>query len=123
MKNTSLAIIAACALLAVPAHAQRVSKINGGQLLNYCASTEFGKTRNCEAYLDGVADAISEFMRFSPHDDHGRPVNRMICIPLNVTGKDLRLTVLKGLRADPSLQSLQAVQAVGRILHQTYPCH
>jgi len=113
------------ALLAFPfaAEAQRASNVTGANLLGFCTDTHFSRVQNCEAYLNGVADTFTGFMEFGPKDAHGHPLGVMICIPPKVTGRDLRLTVIQGLQEHPDLQSRQAVQAVERIFHKTYPCH
>jgi hypothetical protein len=41
---------------ALPAHAQRVSQINGNRLMALCRTAELA---GCDAYLAGVADAIA----------------------------------------------------------------
>lgn len=113
------------ALLTVPtvAWGQRASNVTGANLLGFCTDRQFSRVQNCEAYLNGVADTFTGFMKFGPKDAKGRPLAAMICIPDGVTGRDLRLAVIQGLQANPALQSRQAVEAVERILHKNYPCH
>jgi len=118
-------LIAALLLSPLAAHAQRMSKITGGELLSICSASQFSnaKVQNCEAYLDGVADTVAGFMRFGPKDAHGKPLENEICIPPAVTAKDLRLGVIKALHQQPNLQARLAVEAVHRIFHQIYPCN
>jgi hypothetical protein len=112
------------ALLApLSAHAQRASDVTGANLLTFCTASNSSRVQNCEAYLNGVADTFTGFLKFGPKDAQGRPIAAMICIPPAITGRDLRLSVIHGLQQQPALQSLQAVEAVERILHHTYPCH
>lgn len=113
------------ALLALPgsAMAQRSSNVTGANLLMFCTDRNFSRVQNCEAYLNGMADAFTGFMKFGPRNPQGKPLAAVACIPQRVTGRDLRLSVIKGLQQNPSLQSRQAADAVSVIYHTDFPCH
>jgi hypothetical protein len=87
-------IAALVLLLAIPAtaYAQRESRVDGGKLLGFCTAKA---TTNCDAYLSGVADAIAAL----------GPQHAPACIPIAVTGKQLREVVVKFLHDHP--QDLQ----------------
>jgi hypothetical protein len=98
----------AALLAAVPAAAQRVTKIDGNKLMSLCS----GKNGvGCEAYLDGVADAMAE-----------EPMPRRACIPRNVTTAQLHDVVLKLLHDEPEKRELPAARIVVHAYATAFPC-
>jgi hypothetical protein len=102
-------ILAAALLAALPAHAQRVSKVNGSKLMAFCSGEDI---KGCDAYLAGVADAMAE-----------EPAPRRACIPNAVTGVQLRDVVLKLLRDAPEKRELPAARIVVHAYGKAFPCH
>jgi hypothetical protein len=95
-------------LAAVPAAAQRVTKVDGNKLMSLCS----GKSEvGCEAYLDGVADAMAE-----------EPSPRRACIPRNVTTAQLHDVVLKLLHDAPEKRELPAARIVVHAYAKAFPC-
>jgi len=94
---------------ALPAQAQRVSKVSGNQLMELCGHTDI---KGCDAYLDGIADAIAE-----------EPAPRRACIPRNVTTPQLRDVVLKLLHNAPERRELPAARIVVHAYGKAFPCH
>jgi hypothetical protein len=94
---------------ALPAHAQRVSQINGNRLMALCRTAELA---GCDAYLAGVADAIAE-----------EPPPHIACIPPVVTAAQLRAVVLKLLHDEPDKRALPAVEVVIHAYEKAFACH
>jgi hypothetical protein len=105
--KSALAIIA-CLLIAGTAHAQRVSKVNGSRLLTLCTA---GRSTECDAYLSGVADAYAEV---------GKPGG--VCIPVAVTGLQLRLVATRYLHDHPQELELPASAITSHALKAAFPC-
>jgi hypothetical protein len=104
-----LAAVPAMFLLsAAPAAGQRVTKLDGNKLLALCS----GKNSvGCEAYLDGVADAMAE-----------EPTPRRACIPAAVTTAQLHDVVLKLLHNEPQKRELPAGRIVVHAYAKAFPC-
>jgi hypothetical protein len=98
----------AAMLASTGAPAQRLSKVNGSKLLSLCSS---GRTENCDAYLSGVADAYAEV---------GRPGG--ICIPIPVTGVQLRLVVVKYMHDHPQELEQPGGVLTSHALTAAFPC-
>ena len=94
---------------ALPAHAQRVSQINGSRLMALCRTTELA---GCDAYLAGVADAIAE-----------EPPPHLACIPSVVTAAQLRAVVLKLIHDEPDKRELPAAEIVVHAYGKAFACH
>jgi hypothetical protein len=100
--------ILACLLVCGTAHAQRISKVNGSKLLTLCTA---GRTTECDAYLSGVADAYAMVGKAGG-----------VCIPLPVTGVQLRLVVTKYLHDHPQELELPAGAIAGHAFTAAFPC-
>ena len=95
-------------LAALPAQAQRVSKVSGNALMTLCSRTDI---KGCDAYLDGIADAMAE-----------EPAPRRACIPPSVTTPQLRDVVLKLLHDAPERRELPAARIVVHAFAKAFPC-
>ena len=93
------------------AQAQRVSKVNGTRLLKLC-SAGMPSSEQCDIYLSGVADA----MALQP------AASRMACIPLAVTGTQLREVALKVMHEHPEKLQLPAGDIATHAFAEAYPC-
>ena len=120
-------LLPACALLATlafanQAHAQRHSNITAQQLARMCtASPELAE--RCDAYIDGIADAVYVYESVRPENgSKGQPLPAYICIPNGVTGVQLRQTFVEWLRANPNENDRQAGGAVLRALNARFHC-
>jgi hypothetical protein len=91
--------------------AQRVSKVDGQRLLKIC-SAENPVLEQCDIYLSGVADG----MGLQPAD------SRQACIPIKVTGKQLREVVLKVLHGHPEKLQLPAADIATHAFMESFPC-
>jgi hypothetical protein len=99
----------ACLLAAGAAHAQRVSNVKGTTLLKACTGPS---TTACDAYVDGFGDAISA-------EGKGSAV---ACIPIAVTGTELRDVLVSFLKSHPEDQHLKASSLATRAFSKAYPC-
>jgi hypothetical protein len=92
------------------AQAQRVSKVDGTRLLAMCSTKPAGE---CDAYLSGVADAIAaEGAEKAP-----------ACIPVAVTGVQLRDVVGKYIHNHPESREMKAGALTISALSAAFPCH
>ena len=105
MKHLAVAL---ALLAAVPAQAQRVSKVDGTKLMSLCGAKD---VKGCDAYLSGVADAMAE-----------EPQPRRACIPPAATTQQLRDVVLKLLRDDPAKRSYSAAKITVHAFARAFPC-
>jgi hypothetical protein len=96
-------------LAAGAAHAQRVSNVKGTTLMKACTGA---KLEQCDAYVDGFADAIS-----AGGKDHA-----LACIPIPATGTELRDVLVKFLKDHPEDQHLKASTLASRAFAKAYPC-
>jgi hypothetical protein len=102
--------VLACLLVCGAAHAQRISKVNGSRLLTLCSGGA-GRTSECDAYLSGVADAYAVA---------GKPGG--VCIPLPVTGVQLRLVATKYLHDHPQDLERPAGEIASHAFMAAFPC-
>lgn len=96
-------------LTAGAAQAQRESKVDGNKLLGLCTG---GAKTNCDAYLSGVADAIA-----AQGPDHAAA-----CIPVAVTGTQLREVVVLYLHSHPQDLQLKAGALTTRAYASAFAC-
>jgi hypothetical protein len=99
-------------LLALPpalASAQRISPLNGNRLLTLCTSRD---AAGCDAYLSGIADAITV---------QGRAA-AAACIPGEVTGTQLREVAVKYIRAHPERLQEKAGHLAVEAFARAFPC-
>jgi hypothetical protein len=104
----SVLAIIACLLLAGAAHAQRISKVNGSKLLTLCTA---GRPTDCDAYLSGVADAFASAGKVGG-----------VCIPVAVTGLQLRLVATRYLHDHPQELELPAGDIATHAFKAAFPC-
>jgi hypothetical protein len=105
----TLVVTLACLLAAGTAQAQRVSNVKGVTLLKACTGPS---TTACDAYVDGFGDAIE-----AEGKDHA-----LACIPIAVTGTELRDVLVKFLKDHPEDQHLKASSLATRAFSKAYPC-
>lgn len=94
-------------MLAPAAWAQRESNVNGSKLLSLCTAAT---PANCDAYLSGAADAMAA------------AANTAACIPVAVTGRQLRDVVLKYLHDHPRDLQLKAGTLTTRAYAGAFAC-
>ena len=99
------------------AHAQRLSKVTGAQLVKLCMARD---TTGCDAYISGIADAIDLLQRQSPepHD----AMHMVACIPPATSGQWLLATVIGYGQGHEGEQKLPAAVMVASALKANYPC-
>ena len=100
------------------AHAQRVSRISAGKLVEICGNMR--QETLCDAYIAGVADALAGAKHFETQasgTDGGAT-----CIPQIVTATTLRSTVRDFLNAHADMRDKPAAVPVVDALHAAYPC-
>jgi len=122
MKLFSAALLATGLLVAtaVPAHAQRVSKVSGKALGNMCSANK--STALCDAYLAGVMDSEVWAKKYDSYaDDAGAPV--AFCVPTSETTTQVRGKLISWLHAHTDALTQSGGKAVYRALHEAYPCH
>jgi hypothetical protein len=117
--------LGAAALIALggTAQAQRFSNLSGGKLGEVCSSRDRTALEACDAYLDGVSDAVSFYQRLMPRE--GSRFGRLpdyVCVPGPTTGPQLRQSYLAWLRSHGEAQRQPAAQAAMRALNDTYVC-
>ena len=105
----SLSLLGAALVCAGVAQAQRVSKVSGSELMKICASAS---KANCDAYLSGVADTIAA----------GGRGQAEACIPVAVTGTELRDVVAKFLHDQPQMLHEKAGKVSIAAFAKAYPC-
>jgi hypothetical protein len=109
MNVNKLIVAAGLILIASAAHAADVKAIyNGNDLLNNCTGDVPGLAW-CYGYIEGVVDTIvlGEFSA---------------CMPLGVTGQQLREVVVKALRADPVNRNVAAAVLVRNAVALAWGC-
>jgi hypothetical protein len=104
-----LVMIGLVMVSATAAQAQRVSKVDGNKLLDYCTSKA---TLGCDAYLDGIADGI---------EAEGR-AKAVACIPKAVTTTQMRDVVVKYLRGNPQTREFSAARLATKAFSAAFPC-
>lgn len=98
------------------------SPIDGNKLLARCTSDKPVLSQGCDAYVTGVADAVSDYEMAAKLAKVTRAEDR-ICVPVGTTGTQLRKTVVDWLQAHPAERGRQAGVTVIHIYRQVYPCH
>ncbi|GAC1339265.1 MAG: hypothetical protein NVSMB18_07150 [Acetobacteraceae bacterium] len=122
MKALLLALVAATAL-AGSAQAQRFSNLSGGKLMEVCTGRDPKMVEACTAYIDGVSDAASFYQRLRPSDgSRGGQLPAYVCVPSNVTGVQLRQSVLSWAQQHRDQLNRQASGVVLRALDDIYRC-
>ncbi len=121
MKFLGLTLAAVVAFGGV-AHAQRFSALTGGTLGNICLGDKRASTEACTAYLDGIADAIGFYQRLMPRDGARGKLPDYVCIPVTVTGVQLRTAYIGWLRQHAEAQREPAAQAAMRALNDSFLC-
>ena len=114
-------------LLALPigaaAHAQERSSIDGNALLARCAGGgKPGMAQACDAYVQGVADAVSVYQEAAKAAGD-KPAENRICVPAAVTGTKMRETVVAWLRDHAADRNRPSGNLVVHVLRDTWPCH
>jgi hypothetical protein len=104
----ALALLVA-AVGVLPAQAQRVSKVDGNHLLTLCTTSE---VKNCEAYVNGIADAMAE-----------EPAPKRACVPPRVTSQQLRDVLVKFIRDNPAKRELSGAALSVHAFAKAFPCH
>ncbi len=121
MSRTRIRLAAASGLMLLPlalaprAEAQRVSTLDGNKLLGLCTSRAVVA---CDAYVSGVADTATATDAMA--GETGRALG--ICVPKQVTGVQLRQTVVASLKAHPQDNARSGVELVLRALKAAYAC-
>jgi hypothetical protein len=105
-----LAVVLVC-VAAGSSQAQRVSKVTGARLLKLCSASG-PIAEQCDIYLSGVADA----MGMQP------AASRLACIPMAVTGVQLREVALKAMHEHPEKLELPAGDIATHALTAVYAC-
>lgn len=126
MKNyiRELAGVSLLAMLSITAghgvaHAQRVSSMQAGKLLQYC--TRSSGVQICEGYIAGMADGVALTKVFDKNEgDSKAPAG--FCIPSSVTGTQLRESVVVWMKKHTDQLHHPVGAAVYTALHETFPC-
>ncbi len=102
-------------LAATPAAAQRVSSVSGARLLGICTGPQVGL---CDAFIGGVSDTVATADALPDHAGHAFG----ICIKREVTGRQLRETVVGWLKGHRDDADRAAVDMTLQALKAAYPC-
>ena len=121
MKTIGLVAVGLVALVG-SAHAQRVSNISGAKLGDICISKASNQLEACNAYLEGISDAISFYQHLMPADGSKGKLPDYVCVPGPTTGPQLRQTYVSWLREHSEAQRQPAAQAAMRALNDSYKC-
>lgn len=123
MMKPVLAAAILAALAAAPAHADRYSPLSGERLVQACTGTNETLVSGCQAYIDGVSDAITSYQASRPENgSKGAPLPAYVCVPGHLTGPQLRDAFVGWARQHREELRAQASAVVIRALLQTYPC-
>lgn len=119
----TLLIAAAVLAMAGTAHAQRLSNLTGGKLVELCTSKDARQVEGCTAYIDGIADAAGFYQRLRPIDgSKGAKLPGYVCVPTSVTGVQLRQGVIDWFRKHADQAQRQASGVVLRALDEAFVC-
>ncbi|MDF7674608.1 Rap1a/Tai family immunity protein [Acetobacteraceae bacterium ESL0709] len=108
----------ALSVSAVPAHAQRVSKVTGKSLGQMCTNQKALKL--CDAYLAGVMDSEVWSRDYAVYQHDKAPV--AFCVAPATTTDQVRTAVVSWLKGHADSLSQPAGKAVYLALHESYPC-
>lgn len=123
MMKLLLASLTVLIAVAGSAHAERFSALDGTKLIGLCAGHDKGVAADCTAFINGVSDTVSFYQNLRPADgSKGGKLPAYICVPTNVTGVQMRQTVVSWAKAHPDTMGLQASGVVLRALHDSYKC-
>ncbi|MBV8916169.1 MAG: hypothetical protein JOZ05_24430 [Acetobacteraceae bacterium] len=123
MRAVLLGAVALLASIGAARAQNRISNVTGGQLGNLCASQNRAQIEMCQAYIEGISDAVSFYQFLRPADGSKGPrLPDYICVPGPTTGPQLRETVVSWLRSHPDAQRQAAAQVTMRALNDTYLC-
>lgn len=124
MKHLVPSLLGAALLLTLPAaaHAQRMSRVKAGQIMQFCTGSDRALVQSCEAYINGVSDTITAYEKTMRDGSTEVKVPMELCIAPDVTGVRLRETVVSWLRQNPDARDQEAHAAVARALIAAYPC-
>jgi len=112
--------VSALLVAAVPAAAQRVSSMPAGRFLQICKSGARGQPV-CEAYIAGAADSFAEAPVLA-RNSGGDKFPPVVCIPRQVTGQELRETVVAWLDGHRDQLRQPVGDGVFAALQSAYPC-
>lgn len=124
VRHAAIALLGAVALTGT-AQAQRESAITGAKLAELCAKKEPAAQAACDAYIDGISDAVAVYQSLRPRDGSKGPplpANAYICVPSGQAGTQLRETWLAWARGHSGEMNRHAPGLVLRALRDTHPC-
>ena len=124
VKRAALAVLGAVALVGT-AQAQRESAVTGAKLAELCAKKEPAAQAACDAYIDGISDAVSVYQSLRPRDGSKGPplpASAYICVPSGQAGTQLRETWLAWAKGHSGEMNRHAPGLVLRALRDTHPC-
>ncbi len=121
MKKTLLVAALGAAALAGTAHAQRFASLSGGKLAELCTSRDRTAIQACEGYINGISDTVSFYQRLRPSSGESK-LPAYICVPGNVTGVQLRQTVVQYAEQHRDALNQQASGIVLKALDAAYLC-
>lgn len=116
----ALGVVLPVLAMALPAAAQRTSRVDGNKLLQVCSSK--AGAAGCEAYISGVSDTIALYQEASRESHGAMKVPAAVCVPAQVTGAQMREIVVAWLKQNPANRGRQAAQVVYRAMRDKYPC-
>ena len=123
MMKTALATALLVGAITMPAYADRYSPLSGERLLQTCSGSNETLVSGCQAYIDGVSDAITSYQASRPADGRkGQPLEAYVCVPGRLTGPQLREAFVTWARQHQDELRAQASAAVIRALLTTFPC-
>ena len=121
LRGASLAAVLAAAALAPAAHAQRVSPMKAGRLMQLCASSNHAGQEVCDAYITGMADSFALVQKLRGESGGSAP-SAGVCVPENATGAAMRGHVVAWARGHRQMMGKQVGEVVYQALHESYPC-
>lgn len=86
--------------------------VNGNALLTFCQDDLAGA---CTLYIEGAADTYESLQS-------GNAIKRVMCVPQEVTGRQIKDIVIKYLGAHPETRHKEAAGQIGSALIDAFPC-
>lgn len=119
MRRFTLLAATVGVLMAMPAHANRISPMTAEKFGKICSSKTGGAI--CDAYISGIADAGA----LAPLNDKAEGDAGAVsgfCIPDDASTVSMRGLVVSWLRAHRDVWDKPVGKGVFAALHDSYPC-
>ncbi|CAI9120840.1 Rap1a/Tai family immunity protein [Brytella acorum] len=119
IRRFSLLAATAGMLMAMPAHASRISPMTAEKFGKICTSKSGGAI--CDAYISGIADAGALATLNGKAEGDAGAVSGF-CVPDDASTASMREHVVSWLRAHRDVWDKPVGKGVFAALHESYPC-